>query len=261
MTVVLVHGFPMTHHLWDPVVDALGDIDQEIVALDLPGFAEPALPGWPGTKEAYVAWLMGEVAKIAEDTGPVHLVGHDWGCLLALRVASLRPDLLRTITAGSAPIDEHYPIHNGWREFAQPGLGERKMERHTDEVLREETAPALGIPADRIDQTVSLLTPGNREIGLQLYRSAINLGREWAPELPRIVAPSLILWGEQDMIVPVLFGRRMAARIGADLVTLPAGHFWQFKCPELGAAALRRHWEQFASYEPPESLKRTALPY
>ncbi len=261
MTVVMVHGFPTTHHLWDPVVEALGDIGEEIVALDLPGFASPAPPGWPGTKESYVDWLLGEVTAIADASGPVHLVGHDWGCLLTLRVAMLRPDLLRTITAGNGPIDEHYPLHNAWRQWAQPGIGERMMDAFNDEMVRATMGPMLGVPADRIEDVVSLFTPGNREIGLKLYRSAVNVGREWAPDLPRIVAPSLILWGQQDMIVPVTFGRRMAARIGADLVTLPAEHFWQFKCPELGAAALRRHWEHFAAYEPPESLKRTALPF
>ena len=261
MTVIMVHGFPMTHHLWDPVVEALGDLGEEIISLDLPGFARPAAPGWPGTKEAYVEWLLGEVTTAAETTGPVHLVGHDWGCLLSLRVAMLRPDLLRTVAAGNGPIDEHYPLHNNWREWAQPGVGERAMNAVTDDAIREGWAPALGIPADRLEQTVSFFTPGNRDLGLKLYRSAVYVGREWAPDLPKIVVPSLILWGEQDMIVPVMFGRRMAARIGAEVVTLPAEHFWQFTCPELGAAALRRHWEQFAAYEPPKSLKRTALPY
>jgi pimeloyl-ACP methyl ester carboxylesterase len=261
VTVIMVHGFPMTHHLWDPVVEALGDVGEDVIALDLPGFASPAPPGWPGTKEAYVEWLVGEVASIAQASGPVHLVGHDWGCLLSLRVAMLRPDLLRTIAAGNGPIDEHYPLHNNWREWAQPGVGERAINAITDDQIRERWVPALGLPADRIERLVSLFTPGNREIGLKLYRSAVNVGSEWAPDLPKIVAPSLILWGEQDMVVPVIFGRRMAARMGAEVVTLPGEHFWQFKCPELGATALRRHWEQFATYEPPESLKRTALPY
>jgi pimeloyl-ACP methyl ester carboxylesterase len=261
VTVIMVHGFPMTHHLWDPVVEALGDVGEEVIALDLPGFAGPAPSGWPATKEAYVEWLLGEVTSVAETSGPVHLVGHDWGCLFSLRVAMLRPDLLRTVVAGNGPIDEHYPLHNNWREWAQPGVGERVMNAITDDVIRQQWAPALGLPADGVEQLVSLFTPGNRDIALKLYRSAVNVGREWAPDLPKIVAPSLILWGEQDMVVPVMFGRRMAARMGAEVVTLPAEHFWQLKCPELGAAALRRHWEQFAGYEPPESLKRTVLSY
>jgi len=79
-----------THHLWNGVREALGRDDT--IALACPGFGNPRPAGFAATKEAYVDWLVAELEKIGE---PVDLVGHDWGGAFTLRVASIRPDLLR----------------------------------------------------------------------------------------------------------------------------------------------------------------------
>ena len=77
-TAILVHGVPTTARLWDGVIARL-DGSRRVIALDLPGFAEPPPPGWRGVKEQYVEWLIGQIEAVAATDGPVHLVGHDWG--------------------------------------------------------------------------------------------------------------------------------------------------------------------------------------
>jgi pimeloyl-ACP methyl ester carboxylesterase len=54
----------------------------------------------------------------------------------------------------------------------------------------------------------------------------------------------MLLWGERDLIVPIEIGRRMAAKIGAEVVPLPAGHFWPYEAPKEAVAALTRHWKR-----------------
>jgi pimeloyl-ACP methyl ester carboxylesterase len=49
----------------------------------------------------YVDWL---IARLEEIGSPVDLVGHDWGPALTVRVASPRPDLVRTRAGGDAVI-------------------------------------------------------------------------------------------------------------------------------------------------------------
>lgn len=83
MPAVLVHGVPDTHRLWNPIRSHLKRTD--IVAVSLPGFAAPMPSGFAATKEVYVDWLIGEIARIGT---PVDLVGHDWGALLVQRVHS-----------------------------------------------------------------------------------------------------------------------------------------------------------------------------
>ena len=105
MAVLFVHGVPATSRLWREVI-RLVDRDDEVLAVDLPGMAEPEPEGWIPDKDNYVNWLIGQIeAMVERNGGPIHLVGHDWGCLLTLRAASLRPELLRSVAAGNAPID------------------------------------------------------------------------------------------------------------------------------------------------------------
>jgi pimeloyl-ACP methyl ester carboxylesterase len=238
--VVMVHGNPDKHHLWDLVIGHLGDHPYEIVAVDLPGFAGPAPADWRATKEEYVQWLTGVVALKAQESGPVHLVAHDWGCMLALRVASLRPDLVRSIAVGGGPIDEHYVHHAGWAAMGQPGIGEQ-WEANAN---AEQTAAALermGVPAQFAAMNC-ISTPGAAYCLLRLYRSAMDIGAEWGPDLARITASALLIWGEYDLAAPIETGRRMATRIGADFLALPTDHFWPYEAPNETAAALRHLW-------------------
>lgn len=65
--------------------------------------------------------------------------------------------------------------------------------------------------------------------------AASDLGRGWpdAAALGKIAAPTLLLWGEDDELVPVKFGRAAAAAIpGAQLVVLPGvGHIPSIDAP------------------------------
>jgi pimeloyl-ACP methyl ester carboxylesterase len=100
MPAVFVHGVPDTHRVWTALLSRLGRKD--VVTLSLPGFGGPVPDGFGATKDAYVDWLLGELARQRE---PVDLVGHDWGALLVLRAVSLRPGAVtrRRSSAHSAP--------------------------------------------------------------------------------------------------------------------------------------------------------------
>jgi pimeloyl-ACP methyl ester carboxylesterase len=59
--IVFVHGVPETAAIWDKV---RGAIDQDSVALALPGFGSPRPDGFDASKDAYVDWLLGELDRI-----------------------------------------------------------------------------------------------------------------------------------------------------------------------------------------------------
>ena len=100
MPTVFVHGVPDTHRVWTTLIRRLRRDD--VVTVSLPGFGCEVPPGFDCSKEAYCDWLLSEVDNLG---GPVDLVAHDWGAILALRVASLEPTLIRTWAVGGAPLD------------------------------------------------------------------------------------------------------------------------------------------------------------
>jgi pimeloyl-ACP methyl ester carboxylesterase len=240
MPAILVHGNPDSHLLWERVEGYLND-DQQVIALDLPGFAEPPPDGFTATKEAYVDWLVNEIEAVVQASGPVDLVGHDWGSLFVQRVASIRPDLLSSLAAGGAAVDVDYAWHGLAQIWQTPGEGERYME---EELTPEVSVPYLienGVPHTYASRN-AWLTPGNKDCILRLYRSAVNIGAEWQPQLEQVQLPSMVVWGREDPYVPLEWAERLAQRIGAELVVLECAHWWPYERPRETAEALGRLW-------------------
>ena len=238
MPAIFVHGVPDTHHEWDALRSHLSRQDG-VTAVDLPGFGSPVPDGFDATKEAYAAWL---VARVEEAGGPVDLVGHDWGALLVWRVASLRPDLVRTWSAGGAPIDREYEWHQAAKTWQTPGQGEGLMQAMTPEVMAG-SLTGSGVPDAAAREAASHIDDTMKACILSLYRSAVTVGAEWEPETSNIPPRGLVLWGAGDPFVDVRFGRRMAERTGAEILVFEdCGHWWPQQRPAEAAAAIERLW-------------------
>lgn len=80
-TILLVHGFPDTSAVWDPVVEQLID-SFHVVRYDVRGAGQSDAPA---TRSEYaLSLLVGDMVAVVEATSPdrpVHLVAHDWGSL------------------------------------------------------------------------------------------------------------------------------------------------------------------------------------
>lgn len=80
-TVVLVHGWPDTHHLWNRVAERLAD-EFRLVAYDTRGMGESTDPG---TLEAFgLAHLATDFFAVLDAVSPdaqVHVLAHDWGSI------------------------------------------------------------------------------------------------------------------------------------------------------------------------------------
>ena len=118
MPAVLVHGVPDTPELWGPLRARLERTD--VITPQLPGFGISLPEGFAPSKEAYVAWLVGELEAVG---APVDLVGHDWGSLLvpARRVGPSRsrphPRVRRRHGRRRVPVARH------GRALADPRCG------------------------------------------------------------------------------------------------------------------------------------------
>ena len=237
MPAVLVHGVPDTPRLWDRLRAHLARRD--VIAPALPGFGVPVPAGFTATKEAYVDWLIDEIARVGE---PVDLVGHDWGSLLVQRVVSLRPDLIRTWACGDGPIDREYVWHDMAQQWQTPDVGEAMMAVMQGDALAEGLT-AGGVPAADAALVASHVDDRMKDCILRLYRSAVHVGAEWEADVARITRPALVLWSRDDPFVDARFAERLAKRVRGQLVLLEGcGHWWPFERPAEAAAALERFW-------------------
>ena len=235
--IVFIHGVPDTHRLWDPIRARL--TGSKTVALSLPSFGCPHPPDFSATKEAYVDFAIEQIARAGE---PVHLVGHDWGGNLVQRIVSLRPDLVRTWASGSGIVDRDYTWHEVAQQWQTPGVGEQVMELSTPEMLVA-SLEASGVPATTAAVTGAHFDAEMKAAILSLYRSAVNIGAEWQPDVERVTRPALVIWGEADPFGDVRYAHRLAERVRAELLLLPGcGHWWPLERPAEVAAALERFW-------------------
>lgn len=242
MPAVLVHGVADTFHVFGPVLDHLHRTD--VTALALPGFAGPLPGGFSATKEHYLAWLIERIQHFGE---PVDLVGHDWGCILTARLASLRPDLVRTWAGSSGPLHpdyDWYPLAKVWQTA---GAGEAWM-NDLDPASFEQQLAAFGVPASHARQAVARIDNTMKSAILRLYRSAERIGPEWGANLHHVVAPSLLLWGLRDPFVSHEYADWMALETRAHkVVKFDAGHWPLLEKPREFASELSQHWQMAGS--------------
>ena len=237
MPAVFLHGVPDTWRVWDPVLRNLTRTD--VVALALPGFDSPLPPGFTATKEEYTDWIIDQLEQRGE---AVDLVGHDWGCLLAVRVASLRPDLVRTWAAGGGPVSKNYEWHELAKVWQTPRVGEEWMAKLDPAELTLQLEQ-LGVPSGLARQTPTHMDQRMKDSILRLYRSALTVGSEWQPRLANIASPGLVLWGVFDQACPVSFADSLARDTGAcRVLKFNTGHWFLLQNPEGVAEALQQHW-------------------
>jgi pimeloyl-ACP methyl ester carboxylesterase len=257
--VLLLHGFPQTRHTWRAQLPALAEAGYRAVAPDQRGYSAGARPDPATDLDAYaIARLTADVLDLAEAAGcrpddRFHLVGHDWGGMLAWVVAAHHPERLATLAVLSRP----HPA--AFRRAMRDDAGDQQhRSRHHRAFLDPATGPKLladgarrlrrnlrdaGVPADACDLYLSVLgQPAALEAALAWYRAAAgDLGRI---EVGPVSVPTLYVWGDADASVSA-----EAARWTAEQVTGPyrfealpgVGHFATDQAPEAVTRLLVDH--------------------
>ncbi|PRY41433.1 alpha/beta fold hydrolase [Umezawaea tangerina] len=248
MTIVFVHGVPVTSAVWAPLIAELPEARQrDVVRLSPLGFGAALPAGFGATFLDYRDWLVEELSRF---TTPVDLVGHDFGGGYVLEVAMARPDLLRSWVSDT--IGGYEPDFT-WHEIAKvwqtPGDGERHLEEtfSGDVAARTARMVSWGIPESAAGAVALGQGPDMARAILALYRSVpedvlAGRGRDLARAAAR---PGLVPVATDDLTAgSVALRHRAAGRAGARAVDLDGlGHWWMLQDPVRSARVLSDFWD------------------
>jgi len=220
---LLIMGLGWTSHMWHrsrPVLSA----QFRTIALDNRGVGQSDVPPGPYP----IALMASDAAAVLDAAGveSAHICGMSMGGMIAQEFALQYPQRVRSLILGcTAPGGPH--VVQAEREVVQLLLAPRTSP--------EEMAAAInpyiydpGTPAERVEEDLSVRRPWFPTAEGYLAQLQGIMAWEAYSRLPQIIAPTLVIHGESDRLVPPENGRRIAARIpNATLVTIPrASHIF-----------------------------------
>lgn len=253
MTVLFFHGVPDTSAIWQPLIGALNMPEGSYRAPTLPGFGTQLPAGFTPSKGAYLDWMITQIGAAASASGgPVDIVAHDWGALLASRVITLRPELVKSWVLSGAVPDPDYKWHTTARRWQTPVLGEVMMRLTSPEMLAKAMTKE-GLPEEIASDETTAWDKQMRQCILALYRSARHVAAEWGETMTALPPNGLLIWGANDPYVSVATADAFAARWGLPLHVEPETSHWAIaQAPERLAAVIRDHWDQAVAQETSE---------
>src|SRR5579871_4658527 len=216
---VLAHGFSGSAAFeWGRVFDLLAE-HHRVVAPQLVGFLPSEQPDMTYSTDAQLVHLSAFLAELG--LAGCTLAGESYGGWLVAAYAARAAEPGSTLTHAG-----RYAILCGAVGLIRTG----------------EAPPAPRAPPDTplwraIAKRLPVLNPHDTANNFARERifAASDLGRGWpdAAALGRIATPTLLLWGEDDELVPVRYGSAAAAAIpGSQLVVLPGvGHIPSIESP------------------------------
>ena len=184
---LVLHGWGQTKQIWQNFVENFST--DEARAIDLPGFgSEPLVSKDWGVPE-YGEWVQKQIEQLNPTDHSIILLGHSFGGRIAAYLASQNPSWLKAVILCGTPA-LYRPDANTIFKIKLAKLFKRvfpfiKSNRFKAAELIEAEASDLGI----------------------IFRNTVVFDQ--TNLLPRIKVPTLLLWGSNDLAVPLSIAREM----------------------------------------------------
>lgn len=239
-TLILIHGFAADKDNWLRFARHLTDRYQ-VIALDLPGFGDSDKPAGSydvGTQTERLANILQ-----AMEIGPAHLLGNSMGGHIAALYAARYPE--RTL---SLALFDNAGINAPHKSelFQRLERGESnplvvKQPEDFQHLLEFVFVQPPSLP-DSIKTYLASRAIANSAHNEQAFQQLVERYIALEPELPKIQAPTLLLWGEQDRVLDVSSIEVMRPLLeNSTTVIMPnVGHAPMLERPEESALLYRQ---------------------
>jgi len=209
---ILIHGYTASTYVWKTTAPMLADAGFRVIAVDLIGF------GFSDKPRSFEYSIQAQARMISQfmaglDVPSATLIGSSYGGAVALTVALENPNLvdrLILVDPVTNDVPKNHPIlrlvsFRGVGEAMTPIIaGSRFFMKHRMRGTLHKTSHHL-ITRERMD---AIRRPLNAADG---HHSLLATSREWSAahierDADKIKAPTLIIWGENDRVIPVRNG-------------------------------------------------------
>jgi pimeloyl-ACP methyl ester carboxylesterase len=241
LPIVVLHGWGAHIEAVAPILTALEGAP-DLIALDLPGFGESEAPQQAWDVDSYARFMVHFLDELA--VGRAHLVGHSHGGRVSIALAADEPERVgRLLLVDSAGI----PPRRGFRYRRRVAVAK----------LGRVIAGVGGRPGRRLQERMRARVASRDYLeasGAMRGTFRAVIAADLSDRLPRIAAPTLLVWGDEDDDTPLWMAERMEALIpDAGLVVLDgAGHYSYADSPGQFRAVARR----FLLEQPREAARR-----
>jgi 3-oxoadipate enol-lactonase len=232
--VLLLHAFPLSAAMWEPLVRALSGRFR-IIAPDYRGLGQSR----PAPEASTMASIAGDVRTLLRSLGirRAAVAGLSMGGYVAFELYRRDPELVRSLAlCDTRATPDTVEARAGRETFAQNALARGLSwvaDEFTPKLLRPSPDPAV---AARVREIIAGGTPE----GVAAAQRGMAQRPDSVPTLSRIAVPALVVVGAEDQLTPPADARSMQAGIrGARLTVIPgAGHLPVLEAPAAFAQAL-----------------------
>lgn len=245
--VVLIHGSNASLHTWEPWVERLGK-DYRIISLDLPGHG---LTGsHPGGVYDYPVFVDVVDKLMARLEVPKAVIGgNSMGGGVSWMFALKHPEkteALLLIDAGGAPRWQARKVPIGFRLARMPVVKELARIIAPRSMFESSLKTSVSVQSLLDDAYIDRYWelnryPGNREATMKRFSLPHNNRPATKELLAAIKVPTMVMWGEEDNLIPVSSARWFAEAItGSTLIVYPkVGHIPMEEVPQRSAADVK----------------------
>jgi pimeloyl-ACP methyl ester carboxylesterase len=229
--VVFLHGYPLRHDMWGPQLEDLST-DFRVALLDLPGYG--LAHDWPVPET-----LSGFAESVHESLiqnvgGPSVVVGHSFGGYIALELFRNHPADFAGLVLTNTRSEPDTPETREKRLATVRRLGDPSQSLDAEATARTLVAPSTWQSGSPVVEQVRAMIQAASSRTVIATLKAIAARPDLTPVLPGIRVPTLVIWGDQDQLIPPSQTQSMVSRIpGSSGAGIPAaGHLPSLEAPE-----------------------------
>ena len=222
-TILILHGWGSSQKSWEKVQNNLANRGYKVVVPDMPGFGGSDSPPVPWSGKDYLDWLL-EFIKVAKLGSPLIIIGHSFGGGLAMKLAIDHPEIIEKLVLVAA-------ARTGTKKSLKKEVIYKiaKLGKYLKDYL---------VFYDLIRNLFYRIVVREKDYfrtrGTMKETIKLILKENVTPEIDRIKAPTLIVWGTNDKATPIENARLIHDKIkGSHLETLKGvGHAISLEQPE-----------------------------